>query len=114
MLLLSCRTSQPEPALPPADVLIEFGDNGHAVAGRVGDLVRVSLGVDFGWAAVQVSDPSVLAPVAQPALPRGTQLLLRAVKPGIAAIETRGDAQCAPRTPCPAMSVTYRVTVDVR
>ncbi len=91
-----------------------------AITITVGQKLEVFLHARPGmsnWANVMSSDPSVLAPIANPAATdvRGVTLAaFQAQTVGTAVISSSAGAACSPGQACPQFAILYSATVTVR
>jgi hypothetical protein len=112
-------TSSP-PGSPGAGFDVTVTENTHAVTLRVGQTLAVALHARPGmanWNGVRSSDPSVLAPIVNPAASaaRGVTLAaFKAIARGEARIDATAGPDCSPGQACPAylMVLTIDVTVN--
>jgi phage tail protein X len=108
-------------ASPPAgrhfDVVVS--DKTRTATVKVGQTLEAVLHANPGmttWSGVRSSDPSVLAPIVDPAATAALGVTLaafRAIAPGRAEITATAGAACSPGQACPqyALLLTIEVTV---
>lgn len=86
---------------------------------RVGQKLEAVLHATPGmttWSSVRSSDPTVLAPIVNPAATavRGVTLgAYQAIAPGKAQITATAGASCSPGKPCPMFAVLLTIDVTV-
>ena len=104
---------------PGAGFDVTVTENTHAVTLRVGQTLAVVLHARAGmtnWNGVRSSDPSVLAPIVNPAASaaRGVTLAaFKAIAPGKAQIDATAGPDCSPGQACPAYLIVLTIEIDV-
>jgi hypothetical protein len=94
-------------------------ENTRSVTLRAGQTLAVVLAAKPGmtnWNGVRSSDPSVLAPIVNPAASaaRGVTLAaFKAIAPGKAQIDATAGPDCSPDQACPAYLIVLTIEIDV-
>ena len=126
-ILNGCGASGGSAAQPPGSPSAGPGagfdftvtENTRSVTLRAGQTLAVVLAAKPGltnWIGVRSSDPSVLAPIVNPAASaaRGVTLaVFKAVAPGKAQIDATAGPDCSPGQACPAYLIVLRIEIDV-
>jgi hypothetical protein len=116
------RTAQPPgspSASPGAGFDVTVTENTRSVTLRAGQTLAVVLDAKPGmtnWNGVRSSDPSVLAPIVNPAASaaRGVTLAaFKAIAPGKAQIDATAGPDCSPDQACPAYLIVLTIEIDV-
>jgi len=127
-ILSGCGASGGGAAPPPSSPFTSPGagfdvtvtENTHSITLRVGQTLAVVLHARAGmtnWNGVRSSDPSVLAPVVNPAASaaRGVTLAaFKAIAPGKAQIDATAGPDCSPGQACPAYLIGLTIDVTVK
>ena len=98
---------------------VTAGDNDKTVTMRVGQKLEVALHAPNGmnnWTHPESSNPSILAPIPDPAATaaRGVTLAaFEARKPGEVDVTANASPMCTPGAPCPMYLAVYSLRVTV-
>ena len=104
---------------PGAGFDVTVTENTHSITLRAGQTLAVVLHARAGmtnWNGVRSSDPSVLAPIVNPAASaaRGVTLAaFKAIAPGKAQIDATAGPDCSPGQACPAYLIVLTIEIDV-
>ena len=104
---------------PGAGFDVTVTENTRSVTLRAGQTLAVVLHARPGmtsWNGVRSSDPSVLAPIVNPAASaaRGVTLAaFKAIAPGKAQIDATAGPDCSPGQACPAYLIVLTIEIDV-
>lgn len=105
---------------PGAGFDVTVTENTHSITLRAGQTLAVVLHARAGmtnWNGVRSSDPSVLAPIVNPAASaaRGVTLAaFKAIAPGKAQIDATAGPDCSPGQACPAYLMVLTIDVTVK
>jgi len=105
---------------PGAGFDVTVTENTHSITLRAGQTLAVVLHARAGmtnWNGVRSSDPSVLAPIVNPAASaaRGVTLAaFKAIAPGKAQIDATAGPDCSPGQACPAYLMVLMIDVTVK
>lgn len=127
-ILSGCGASGGGAAPPPSSPFTSPGagfdvtvtENTHSITLRAGQTLAVVLHARAGmtnWNGVRSSDPSVLAPIVNPAASaaRGVTLTaFKAIAPGKAQIDATAGPDCSPGQACPAYLMVLTIDVTVK
>jgi hypothetical protein len=102
-ILLTVRfTAAPQPVTYEATM----ADNGRTFVMNVGDKLRLNVDLSYGWSAISISNPAVIA---------GAGDGYFAFTSGTATLTTTGNPQCLDSTPpCGMPSIMFTITVIVQ
>jgi hypothetical protein len=98
---------------PPPDA-INAADSGRTFTLALGAETSLRLSSEYSWEEPGLSGDAVeLSPVDYLQDPGFIEWLVRAVRPGTAAVSSEGTPACAGQHGCPDEPVTFRVTIIV-